>query len=280
MYQPGNIGFENSDFEDWYSSVLEIPISWFNLRYFGLIRDYPDSNHMVNRVFFKTPDDYAAEIKNVHIPSWGVAQGAISNQRAVIDDRKIGFPVKGRHVTLNGYYKFFPLPGDTLETYIDMKKNGINIGNTIYFMADTVSEFTPFTIPLYYNNDTDIPDSAYIEFRINNITPSYGSRLILDKLSFDGSVTAVMPPAELLEVDGIKVYPNPTRDYIIIENAVGIRNESSLAVWGISGQLIQEVKLTPGKQTAQMEVGNLKPGIYLISIRNGEKTFSQKIIIQ
>ncbi len=279
--QPGNISFENSGFEDWYGSVIDIPLSWFNLRYFGLIPNHPDSNHMVRRVYFNEPYDFAAEIKNIYLPLGGVGQGAINSQRASIDDRKIGFPVKGRHTSLNGYYKFYPMPGDVIEVYIDMKKNGQNIGNTLYFITDTASEFTPFTIPIYYNNDADIPDSAYLNFKINNNEPVYGSRLVLDKLSFDGFVTTgVTPSAEILDADGIKVYPNPARDYIIIEYPAEIKTESILSILGSNGQLIRKVTLARGKQTTQMEVGHLLPGVYLIIIRNSKQTYMHKIIIQ
>lgn len=276
--QPENISFENSGLEDWYTSVLDIPLSWFNLRYFGLIRNYPDSNHMVSRVFFNDPDDFAAEVKNVHIPFWGVAEGAISSPRAIIDDRKIGFPVKGRHVSLNGYYKFFPLPGDTLQVYIDLKKNGINIGNTSYYIAHTAYEFTPFTVPIYYNNDTDIPDSAYIDFRIYNPVPAYGSRFVLDKLSFDGFVTSAKP--ELLEAGAIKVYPNPTRDFLVVENEGVDINDGAVFVFNMNGLVVKTVLLSPAKSFTKIDVGDLAPGFYVLTVKKDEKTYSKKIIIQ
>src|SRR6185312_1068270 len=121
--------------ENWFTTHIERPISWFNIRYIGLDAAHPDSNHMVSKVFFNAPNDFAAEARNISWGSHGILIGAeLSTKRNVIDDHAGGFPVRGRHVTLNGYYKFFPLPGDTLQINVDMKKNGIPIagGNVLF----------------------------------------------------------------------------------------------------------------------------------------------------
>ena len=108
-----------------------------------------------------------------------------------------------------------------------------------------------------------------------------GTRLIVDKLSFDGFVaTNVRPPAEALELEGMKVFPNPARDYLIIENLFNINKECSLSLMSITGQVIRELKLPAGQRTAQMEVGDLAPGLYVLVMKKGDSNYSKKIIIQ
>ncbi|MDB5227787.1 MAG: hypothetical protein JWN78_1980 [Bacteroidota bacterium] len=277
--EPGNVTFVNSNFEDWFSSIVERPLSWFNIRYIALDPAHTDSNHMVHKVFFDAPNDYAAEAQNILWKEQDIVIGGELTAKLGVTDDNGGFPVRGRHYTLNGYYKFFPQPGDTLSFGVSMSKNRMQIGQGSFYTGTAAPDFTPFSIPITYPNTNEIPDTAALGFKIVSVNLKQGSKFVLDKLSFDGFVTKVKKP-DVMELDGMKVYPNPTRDHLIIENLLSSDKEGSLTLMNVSGQMIKQVKLIPGERTAQMEVSDLSPGFYLLMMKKGDQTFSKKIVIQ
>ncbi|MDB5227786.1 MAG: C-terminal target protein, partial [Bacteroidota bacterium] len=273
----------NSNFDTWFSTVIERPLSWFNVRYLGLNAAQPDSNHMVHKVFFNAPDDFAAEISNIY---WGtpgpVFGGELSTKSGVTDDQAGGFPIRGRHVTFNGYYKFFPFGGDTLQISLDLKKAGSVVATAYTLVYDPVTDFTPFSIPISYTDSVNIPDSASIGFRLHNVSGlNSASKFVVDKLSFDGFVSGIKNiKNDLLELDGMKVYPNPARDHLMIENLFADNKACTLSLFSVKGEMIREIKLAAGERLAQIQVGDLSPGFYVLVMKKGDRSFSHKIIIQ
>ena len=281
---PGNITFANSNFETWFSTFIERPLSWFYVSYLGLNAAQPDSNHMVHKVFFNAPNDFAAEVNNIYWGSPGlVFGGELSTKTGVVDDYAGGFPVRGRHFTFNGYFKFLPVGGDTLQVSVDFKKNGAPVGMGYSLYYDPVPDFTAFSIPITYTDSVNIPDSATIGFRIHNVSGTsglhQGSKFVVDKLSFDGFVSGIKNIKDLFELDGMKVYPNPARDYVMIENLLTDK-KCSLSLFSVKGEIVREIKLAAGERLAKIEVGDLPPGFYVLVMRKGERLFSHKIIIE
>ena len=112
------------------------------------------------------------------------------------------FRVTGRHTSLNGFYKFFPVNGDSCEFWIVLTKTGyanpLNTASNVvgmgYLCKTTSTEYAPFTVPITYYDSTTIPDSAYITLdaykemdftTMTNETPLGNSTLYVDNLSFD-----------------------------------------------------------------------------------------------
>lgn len=275
-FMPGNLGFQNSNFEEWFSSVVEKPLYWEYFKYIGLDTLNPTGGHVVSKAYFNAPDDFAAEITTNVYPVVGLTGGILSTQLNIFIDKANDFPLRGKHLTLNGYYKFLPVPGDTMEILLNLSKNGALMGIASFRSGDSVPEFTPFSIPITYYN-SDIPDSANLQLRSGGNHPHLGTKLFVDKLSFDGFVQTKV---DLLQLDGMNVYPNPARDYLVIENLFNLNKECSLSLFSITGQLLREIKLPAGQRTAQMEVGNLSRGFYILTMKKGENNYSKKIIIQ
>ncbi|MDB5228155.1 MAG: hypothetical protein JWN78_2348 [Bacteroidota bacterium] len=281
-FLPGNTTFTNSGFESWFSTIIESPLSWFTFPYVALDSANATGNHMVSKVYFNAPDDYAAEISNITWPGGLIIGGELANHNGILDNKEGGFPIRGKHVTFNGYYKFFPAQGDTMRININMLKGKTSVGNGDFFQTDSVPDYTPFSIPINYIGTT-IPDSADIEISCysNKNNVHAGTRIIVDKLSFDGFVSGVqITKTDLLQLDGMKVYPNPARDFLIIENLYDVNKVCSLSLFSITGQLLREIKLPAGQRTTQMEVGDLSPGFYVLTMKKGENNYSKKITIQ
>jgi hypothetical protein len=75
------------------------------------------------------------------------------------------------------------------------------------------------------------------------------------------------------DANAIKVYPNPTTDYIVIS---GLTGSSKAEIYSVTGQLIQETTFT---NETRMDL-SLAAGVYLIKVTNGNQSLTRKIIIR
>lgn len=281
-FLPEHTAFRNSNFEDWFTSYVESPVSWFYLSYVGLDTINPSQNHMVSKVYFEQPNDYAVSIQNKSFYDNLSISGELSLQKDVFGRNKGDFPVKGRHVTLNGYYKYFPADNDTLNMMIGMFMGDSLIGSGQFIQWDSVPDFTPFSLPINYTSN-DVPDSADISLRSSlSRYPKPGSTLIVDKLSFDGfvltDVTSKTTPPELFEEAGIKIYPNPSRDYIVAD-CDNIKSASIISIVNIQGQILKEIRLERNQKHVEIKVSELATGSYLLLLKNEDKIYTRKFMI-
>ncbi|KAF0237257.1 MAG: hypothetical protein FD181_2091 [Prolixibacteraceae bacterium] len=70
------------------------------------------------------------------------------------------------------------------------------------------------------------------------------------------------------------IYPNPVQDILRISNAA---SNSMLSIFSIKGQEVLKVKLR-GTEDVNINVQNLKTGIYIVRLANGQDVFTGKMI--
>lgn len=67
-----------------------------------------------------------------------------------------------------------------------------------------------------------------------------------------------------------KIYPNPSKGIIYIEN----KNLDSIIIYDISGRIVREME-----PKSQIDLSDITKGFYLIKLTSGTKTFVDKIIL-
>jgi hypothetical protein len=75
------------------------------------------------------------------------------------------------------------------------------------------------------------------------------------------------------DANAIKVYPNPTTDYIVIS---GLSGSSKAEIYNVTGQLIQETTFT---NETRMDL-SLAAGVYLVKVSNGNQSLTRKIVVK
>ncbi|GAA4950417.1 hypothetical protein GCM10023314_24660 [Algibacter agarivorans] len=75
------------------------------------------------------------------------------------------------------------------------------------------------------------------------------------------------------ELEKIKVYPNPTKDFINFDN---LPVKSKLVISNIHGAIVKTIETVSKKQT--INIRDLKSGIYFISSGGANSTFTKKIV--
>jgi hypothetical protein len=70
------------------------------------------------------------------------------------------------------------------------------------------------------------------------------------------------------------IYPNPVQDILRISNAA---SNSTLSIFSIKGQEVLKIKVD-GNEDVNINVQNLKTGIYIVRLANGLDVFTGKMI--
>jgi hypothetical protein len=99
----------------------------------------------------------------------------------------------------------------------------------------------------------------------------YTTSNVMVRMNFDPSL------ASIDEVQGlnVSVYPNPANDLINIESTL---SDGNIAIFDMTGKLLINQQICGAMNS--INTSELKNGIYNLIISNGEKTSSEKLIIQ
>ena len=132
------------------------------------------------------------------------------------------------------------------------------------------------TFPSYTSADSaTIMISAFYASGPRDV-PNGNSVLYIDNLSFDNFITSV--PERTIKSTLFSLFPNPAADIVTI-NIDGISSEDiTLNIYDVLGFLVKTDILLQNQQ--QINVSDLKSGIYLVEVKSEEFLGRQKLIIE
>jgi hypothetical protein len=91
------------------------------------------------------------------------------------------------------------------------------------------------------------------------------------RMNFDPSIASIEETQGL----SVSVYPNPANDLINIKSTL---SEGNITIFDMTGKLLINQQFSGAMNS--INTSELKNGIYNLTISNGEKTSSEKLIIQ
>lgn len=159
-----------------------------------------------------------------------------------------------------------------------------------------VLTFTFNNILLPDSNVNEPASHGLIEFTINQ-HPSNSVGTIIEntaEIYFDfnpavvtntATNTIVLPTTieEIKLSNAVSVYPNPTEGRIKISFNTTYENEVSFALFDITGRKVNELtqnKKMTGTQVLDWNIGHVKSGIYFLSVKIGDKNYTNKIVVR
>ena len=81
--------------------------------------------------------------------------------------------------------------------------------------------------------------------------------------------------SDLSVVKGIKIYPNPAQDFVVIQAGTQLQLEAS--IYDLSGRLLHKTRLSPN---GRVSISNLANGAYIFIIEDeAGKQGSKKLIV-
>jgi endonuclease I len=75
------------------------------------------------------------------------------------------------------------------------------------------------------------------------------------------------------------VYPNPTKEKLVIALEQALSTTSNLVIADMSGRIVMHKQLTSGQKNIDLNVSNLQPGRYFIKISNSSELINQSFVI-
>jgi hypothetical protein len=83
------------------------------------------------------------------------------------------------------------------------------------------------------------------------------------------------------ELDEIAVYPNPASDFLTIRISENNSIPSQLNLTDLSGRsVLKEQLVFNGNKEIRLDISGIKKGIYILNLKTGKETKSQKLVIQ
>ncbi|MCC6370737.1 MAG: T9SS type A sorting domain-containing protein [Bacteroidia bacterium] len=126
------------------------------------------------------------------------------------------------------------------------------------------------TFPLH--NGLGIPHYQWFNPSIN--IGSTGTITRFDMIGINGTVGLTDFPNTAFAYG---LYPNPTTNYLLINNSDLLSNELRYAIYDLTGKKLAEGNLA-NHEIKQIDVSFLMNGVYIVNVSNGTKTFSNKFI--
>jgi len=169
-------------------------------------------------------------------------------------------------LVMNGLITVYPVPSLSVTVANASGPDVADGSATVSIEGGTA----PYTI--YWSNSTS--GNTMI-----NVLPGNYSVMVVD----DNGCVATTPfvigwnvSVEPVVTAGMKIYPNPTDTYLVVENSGFVADE--LAISDVLGQVVLHIKPVSG--TTRIDVSKLSPGVYFVSTKNNAKKFVQKFVVR
>lgn len=94
------------------------------------------------------------------------------------------------------------------------------------------------------------------------------------QMADEDSVAVNTDPQELVD---FKIYPNPVKDRIYFESD-RVKNDFIITFYDVLGKLVLKERINVLSMRQGMDVSNLKRGVYLVKVEDGQNTVTQKLI--
>lgn len=161
---------------------------------------------------------------------------------------------------------------------------------TVFTYEVVIGNSQPFTVsdtlPSILEKDSMVFSKYYYTRQIGPHNSSLGDNEIcaeiikVDGANFSNSISicaiyTFTNPVGIADIDvlrNVKVYPNPVRNNLKIENLQGNTN---ISIYNITGQLIQAVSSVMGN--TEIDMSGFSNGLYFVKLQNGQNVRTEKI---
>lgn len=171
------------------------------------------------------------------------------------------------------------------DTIRILGQDGVNCGETFHnlFVSDRVifgiKKIEYYGDSLYYLHGCGL---HYLKTSgatvLGPISPGVSAQSYEQfKIDLESCVQYVSTEESLIIRDQIRMYPNPTSDYIIIKSSELMNG--NVEVFELSGNLIRMDRLESVEEYI-FDLGDLQDGIYMVKIQNANFCIFEKIVIR
>ena len=261
----------NGGFETWVNN--NTPTSWSSISVLGLNNCYQSTDfHNGTYAARLVTVDTTMFTQHIMLPGL-ITLGTIDILNQLVYG---GIPCTDRPDEFQGYFKFFPIGGDTLTAgayfWVYDSINGKDtVGMGTFSIHDTVASYTPFSAVIEWDSTfSGVPDSMNII--ITNCGMSFHGHTVAfydDLTLYYGTIGLSEPLDNLPE----NAYPNPTHGVLNVPTKVG----TAILLYNITGDLILSKKAESDK--VQIDLSGFPKGFYFLKQTGDQGSFTHKIVL-
>lgn len=189
-----------------------------------------------------------------------------------VDAIKLGVPFEMRPQRFRGFYIYEPMGGDSAAISCQLTKyvNGTQeiIGEANLPVYDAVLEYTEYDLEFEYYS-TEQPDTMIVAFSSSAGGQEFmgveGSTLYIDEVQLE--MTTGLFATLQSEID-IKVFPNPTQDYLNIKTP-RVLKDGKVSVYNQEGKRLIQSRIVGDLH--RIETVDLMTGTYIYQIHEGDQ---------
>lgn len=263
----------NGSFESWTTTTSYTLDNWYHDNQ-GFTRSTSSyqGNYAVELTSFKENRNGKDQCRYASFANFKYG-GNCSPQCTTID----GLPYTNTVDTFAFYYKYFPANvGDSTEVTLNFKKAGVQFYGASY----TIKAASSFTLAQLPFNIYQTPDTVLIEFRSSNWRDSLmkyvGAKLIIDDIHFKKKPGIPTSLGQLQE--GIQITPNPCNGKFHIK---GITADNSIVeLYNIQGVKVYSNPSFDKIKDDEIDISSAGKGVYLLKVVEGSKTTTHKIVVE
>lgn len=163
------------------------------------------------------------------------------------------------------------------------EKNKYNTGENIRFinLSSNASYYNwNFDDPDNGTSNLEFPDHTYSTTGMKHIMLTAGNSCFAD--SIRDTIEIISPYGIMAEDDlwGFTLYPNPGKDYLVIEGTLESDSDVEILAYDFSGRkiLLKKNKIPPGKFKIETDMAEFSPGLYLVELRTSDYRIKKKWI--
>lgn len=192
------------------------------------------------------------------------------------------FPVSGKVTAFKGFYKYtYTAPSDSCRMMILLFRNGVTVGSGEFTSGEKVSDYTSFTAPIEYYQDS-LPDAATINIFTSVNDFHEGTVLTIDALSLVTPQTGFDDVEEpVLEAS---VYPNPVYGIAGVQFKQLQQGKTSIAVYNVLGTLVQTLAadehFAAGTHNVDWDTETLPAGMYFVKVTQDSLEKTIKVLLK
>ena len=149
--------------------------------------------------------------------------------------------------------------------------------------GDPQNSFSEIANPIFaYPNDETVDQSTYMaQLSVSNLvcTDSIVKPIQINNLRSSGPVSNSGTRPEYVQVKTVKLYPNPTAEYTLVDVLVNQEADIRIRLFDSKGNLLEELS-RDGSNHYQilMDISHYESGTYLINVQAGKHHRTKKLI--
>lgn len=142
-----------------------------------------------------------------------------------------------------------------------------------YAVTERLEDYTQLTVPVSFDEEDLTCDSLVIVFVSSSFTNAKSTELYIDDISFEYDYLSVNSSERIQ----MSMYPNPAKDYMVI-NPANQSEAYDIMVYDMNGKQLKSVEHLTGD--TRLSISDLAAGTYFLKLKQSGSELVRKFVVE